>query len=191
MRSVRTFLAAGFMAAGLGQPAQAEDVSTWFGALWAEFLNGCAPVIANPAQIDAMYSRPSSQPLKTLARTPDGNSSVVFHVRADFLASTYVHVIKSPSGYWVECEVSRAFAMGSDYGGLASRLRAILQASGQMTVAGGPMQDVPGGSTTLEALGDAPWDLIVVHGVFPGRQITTLVNVEGSGATIRVTGDLK
>ncbi|MEY8830209.1 hypothetical protein AB9K34_17675 [Sedimentitalea sp. XS_ASV28] len=188
MRSFVLFLKIAALLAFSAFPANAQGLIDRFPALWSEFFRACGGVIEAPEQMEENLPTLSDLPRKSFAKSTDGGSLVLNQSSTDYRSFTYVHLLSLTNGYWIECEISTLSEDDLDQSSVASTLTGMLSASGEMTVSGGQMRDLPTSNTSMEQFGDGPWNLIVVEGVFPGRSIPVMIDIESGSVTIRVAG---
>lgn len=190
MRRLRHIFVGIALSLGSTSPLSAEDITIGFPALWQEFLGSCGAVVANPAAMESNLATLSTLPVRAFAKSSAQNGLVLNAFSADYMAATYVHLVNTSRGHWIECEISREFTGHGQSSQMSRTITEMLNASGQMTATTGDMVDLPMSNVSMAEVGDGPWSVVLVEGVFPGRPITTLVDVEGTGVTIRVTGNL-
>ncbi len=170
--------------------AHAQSQVTQFPALWQAYLTICGNAIADPANAEARLATLSPLPKKLFVKSSAGNIVSLEQFDERTFANAYLYVVRLSQGYWMECDVGSEYRGTEDAALIAPEVHAMLSASGQMIATLGEMQRLPQSNVSAAEFHETPWFDIIVEGAFPGRQITTIVEVTPSGSSIRMAGHL-
>ncbi|MEO0633923.1 MAG: hypothetical protein AAFY52_07325, partial [Pseudomonadota bacterium] len=128
---------------------------------------------------------------RSFAKSTTGHSIMMEQMDGRDFTTAYLQRITVSAGHWIECEVGREFGAFGDGAQVAGEVHAMLSASGLMSAVMGEMRVLPASNMAISELHDVPWFVIVVEGVFPGHDITTLVEIDPSGIGIRMAGHVR